>query len=56
MPSAEEVADRLAAIEQALAAALERIATYEAVIAHLSQDLAVIEAKVANPKPGADDD
>lgn len=42
--------ERLAALEQALAAALDRIATYEAVIAHLSQDLAVIEAKVNHPE------
>jgi hypothetical protein len=43
----EEVAARLAALEQALAAALVRITTYEAVIAHMSQDLAILEAKVA---------
>ena len=48
MPAAEEVAARLAALEKALAAALDRIATYEAVIAHLSKDIAIIEAKVAN--------
>jgi uncharacterized coiled-coil protein SlyX len=38
--------ERLAALEKALAAALQRIATYEAVIAHLSEDLAALEAKV----------
>lgn len=48
MPAAETVEARLAALEKALAAALDRIATYEAVIAHLSNDLAIIEAKVAN--------
>lgn len=41
--------ERLAALEKALAAALDRIATYEAVIAHLSNDLAILEAKVAKP-------
>lgn len=39
--------ERLAALEKAMAAALDRIATYEAVIAHLSQDIAVLEQKVA---------
>lgn len=47
MSSAETVETRLAALEKALAAAVDRIATYEAVIAHLSNDLAIIEAKVA---------
>lgn len=47
MPAAEEVAARLAALEKAQASALDRIATYEAVIAHLSKDLAILEAKVA---------
>ena len=46
MPAAETVEARLSALEKSLAAALERITTYEAVIAHMSQDLAVIEAKV----------
>ncbi len=39
--------ERLVALEQALAAALVRITTYEAVIAHLSQDIAVLEQRVA---------
>lgn len=49
MPSPEEVAARLAELEKAMAAALDRIASYEAVIAHLSNDLAILEAKVAKP-------
>lgn len=48
MSAPEEVAARLAALEKALASAIDRIATYEAVIAHLSNDLAILEAKVAN--------
>ena len=51
MPDAEEVAARLAALEKALATALDRIATYDAVIAHMSNDLAILEAKVANREP-----
>lgn len=43
--------ERLAALEKALASALDRIATYEAVIAHMSNDLAILEAKVAKPDP-----